>query len=647
MIRSKLRIGWIKMLDIYERLKTEPRLRIGIADADLIDHGTRHPNLALLKISAYCKSCGHGVELMADYDAIEDYDLVFLSCVFSFTNLREDILDLPYVYYGGTGIFPDGGEDLPDEVEHMCPDYSLYEPYVESQLALGRRRSMLADYLDYSIGFTTRGCFRKCSFCVNKKYNRVVPHSPVSEFLDEARPYIYLWDDNFLAYSRWREVLVELEATGKPFQFRQGLDVRLMTDEKAKVLSRCKYHGDFIFAFDHLEDRDLIEKKLLLWRKWTEKGTRLYVLSAYNSQDEHDIESVFERIAILMRYDCLPYIMRYESYKKSHWRALYVNIARWCNQPNFFKKKSFREFCEANQAYHKNKDTLCSAYRAMTEFEAEFPEIAKRYFDLRFEEESMLKRFGRRFFNRPSDEELEGQHDTWTRFSSGEMTAQDALQAYYSKRLDIVCAGYLAESGRLMGGEGQKLFSLLASTPLEEAYGAILGLDELEPISSANVPQFSQIESAYRVPEILLALGEGQEFEKLGIYLHYEPHKKEGANKKYGENHAKLATLIDLADIVNTGKMTVVPTKFGELFCQLPDDEKADMAARLMLRIPIVQHMLRDSADVVHIADHLRLFADSTKKRRIPNIKKVCNLIDQQLDESDMGLRSAIKKIEA
>lgn len=449
-----------EMFEIYERLKRESGLRIGIADADLIDHGTRHPNLALLKISAYCKANGHIVELMADYDGIEQYDAVFLSCVFSFTTLREEVLDLPYVYYGGTGIFPDGGENLPDEVEHMRPDYSLYEPYVESQLALGRSRSTLADYLDYSIGFTTRGCFRKCSFCVNKKYDHVVPHAPVLEFLDETRPYIYLWDDNFLAYSKWKDVLEELEATGKPFQFRQGLDVRLMTEEKAKALAHCRYHGDFIFAFDHLQDRERIEKKLLLWREWTERGTRLYVLSAYDSQDERDIASVFERIAILMKYDCLPYIMRYESYKSCRWRALYVNIARWCNQPNFFKKKSFREFCEANQAYHKNKKTMCSAYRAMTEFESEFPHLAARYFDLRFEEVSMLKRFGRRFFNEPSKSMLDEQEEMWARFAEGKMTREEALTAYYSKQLDTVCAEKLMAQGKIVGGGVSRRYSL-------------------------------------------------------------------------------------------------------------------------------------------------------------------------------------------
>lgn len=440
------------MQEIYERLRRETGLRIGILDADLVDHGTRHPNLALLKIASFCKAHGHHVDLLLDYLHLEQYDAVFLSCVFSFTTIERGVLDLSNVYCGGTGVFPDGGEDLPYDVEHAHPDYTLYEPYVERELARGRRRSALADYLDYSIGFTTRGCFRKCSFCVNKKYARVFAHAPVEEFLDSERPYIYLWDDNFLGFSGWREILGQLNATGKPFQFRQGLDIRLMTDEKALVLSRSRYHGDFIFAFDHIEDREIIEKKLRVWRTWTDRGTRLYVLSAYDSQDEHDIESIFMRISILMKYDCLPYIMRYESYKQSKWRSLYVNIARWCNQPQFFKKKSFREFCEANQAYHKTKNTMCSAYQAMTVFEREFPRIAERFFDLRFEEESMLKRFGRPFFTKPSHEVLEEQRAYWGRFVRGDMSELETLSAYFAKKLDIMCVEHFKEAEQSGGG---------------------------------------------------------------------------------------------------------------------------------------------------------------------------------------------------
>lgn len=360
---------------------------IGIIDADLLDGGTRHPNLALMKISRSCKDVGCRVELLENYESIEEYDHVYISKVFTFSNVpnREALESNPKVSIGGTGFFDDGGESLDDDIEHSMPDYSLYLPYVNKRIAEGKKRSWYADYLDYSIGFTTRGCFRQCSFCVNKKYKRAFRHSPVSEFFDPSRPFIYLWDDNILAFSGWEDILDELNATGHPFQFRQGLDIRLMTDKKALKLSTSRYKGGYIFAFDHLEDRELIEEKLALWRSYTKKETRLYTLCAYDSQDAEDIAGLFERISILMKYRCLPYVMRYETYKDSPWRGIYVNVARWCNQPQFFKKMSYREFCEANQRYHKNPDTLCAAYRSMLDFEIKYPDIAKRFFDLKWE----------------------------------------------------------------------------------------------------------------------------------------------------------------------------------------------------------------------------------------------------------------------
>ena len=86
-----------------------------------------------------------------------------------------------------------------------------------------------------------------------------------------------------------------------------------------------------------------------------------------------------------MRYQCLPYIMRYQNknekpYESSKHRGIYITLARWCNQPSFFKKKSFREFC--------NAENNNSALKYMTEFENEFPEIAKEYFDLKFSDYS-------------------------------------------------------------------------------------------------------------------------------------------------------------------------------------------------------------------------------------------------------------------
>jgi hypothetical protein len=359
-------------------------VRIGLVDSDLLDNGTRHPNLALMKISGYMKDKGYNTELLLNYKNIQAYDEVFISKVFTYTKLSIDINQFKNIKYGGTGFFKENSPNLDPDIEHHMPDYHLYDVFISKEIARGLNPSRFTDYLDYSIGFSTRGCFRKCPFCVNKKYESAYRHSKISEFFDPSRKHIYLWDDNFLAYGKWNEVLDELECTGRSFQFRQGLDIRLMTEDKASRLSNMKYKGDFIFAFDSLEDKLLVEEKLKLWRKYCQKTTKLYVLCAYESQDIYDIISVFERIKILIKYKCLPYIMRYEKYKDSRFLGMYINLARWCNQPNFFKKKSFREFCEANQNPKSYKK--CATLRYMEEFEHTYPDIAKTYFDMKFEE---------------------------------------------------------------------------------------------------------------------------------------------------------------------------------------------------------------------------------------------------------------------
>lgn len=359
--------------------------KIGIIDADLLDNGTRHPNLALMKISGYYKEQGKDVELLESYEHIDKYEKVFISKVFNFTNIPVDLNKYKNIEIGGTGFFEDGGKSLPNEIEHHMPDYDLYLNYINGQIDKGKKRDYYKDYLDYSIGFTTRGCFRKCPFCVNKKYSNVFKHSPVAEFFDPKRKSIYLWDDNFLGFPEWESILDELIATGRSFQFRQGLDLRLMTDDKARKLSKVKYHGDFIFAFDNVEDKILISKKLEIWKRHCKKTTKLYVFCAYHSQDEKDIENIFIRVEVMMKYGCLPYLMRYQAYKGSKWEKLYITIARWTNQPQFYKKMSFREFCERNQFYCKT-DKICSSMQSLKDFESEFPEIAKRYFDLKYSE---------------------------------------------------------------------------------------------------------------------------------------------------------------------------------------------------------------------------------------------------------------------
>ncbi len=185
-------------------------LRIGMIDVDLLNNGTRHPNLAQMKISAYCKRQGHNVRLIyksEELSSLPDYDFVFVSKVFNYTPVPQELVSLienntneldpletryravnvpsiietlghyskilkrkpsqTIILIGGTGFFEDGGRDLDREIELGMPDYELYNEYVTSKIEAGREKSYYSDYQGCSIGFITRGGFRKCPFCVN------------------------------------------------------------------------------------------------------------------------------------------------------------------------------------------------------------------------------------------------------------------------------------------------------------------------------------------------------------------------------------------------------------------------------------------------------------------------------------------------
>lgn len=393
-------------------------MKVAIIDADLLGR-TKHrfPNLVCEKLSAYWKERGAEVELKLNYEELEKYDEVFISKVFTDTWVPDWILekvdmdagtaDLPSnIHVGGTGFFFAHAPNLDDEIEHHMPDYHLYDEWINGEVERAKEEHERAgkhfnkssfmvqfkEYTDYSIGFVTRGCFRKCPFCVNQKYERVFLHSPLEEFYDSTRKKVCLLDDNVLGCPQWKDILEELIALKKPFKFKQGMDERILTEEKCKLLFNASYDGDYTFAFDNVSDYDLIHNKLKLIRKYSKAtNIKFYVLVGFESTDASDIENMWKRVELLMRYQCLPYIMRYRNknetpWKDSKYRGMYVTMARWCNQPSFFKKKSFRQYCEANQALVKTEGYICSSMRALLDFENEYPEIAAKYFDLRFDE---------------------------------------------------------------------------------------------------------------------------------------------------------------------------------------------------------------------------------------------------------------------
>lgn len=358
--------------------------KIAIIDADLVGRKRhRFPNLVCMKLSAFEKEKGNDIELKMDYKDLNQYEKVYLAKVFLDTLVPEEVLSLPNLTYGGTGFFYDKAPPLPYEIEHHMPDYHLYDDWISQEIMKGKTKKEFNEYINSSIGYLTRGCFRHCPFCVNKNYNQVERHSPLSEFLDPKRKVISLLDDNFFGHPDWKEMLLELRATGKSFKFKQGLDERLLNDEMCELLFSSKYAGDFTFAFDNIQDARVIERKIVLARKYTDRPLKFYCFCGFDRAGKWDREfwnrDIFEllyRIEILMKFHCLPYVMRFARYEESPWRGVYISIARWCNQPNFFKKMTLREFAKLN-----GEQSAC--YRYLDEFEKAHP-AAGYFYDLRY-----------------------------------------------------------------------------------------------------------------------------------------------------------------------------------------------------------------------------------------------------------------------
>ena len=344
-----------------------------------------------MKISGYHKSKGDNVVLKMDYENLQNYEQVYIAKVFTKTGVPDNILCLPNVMYGGTGFFYEDAPALPKEIEHCFPDYDLYNSYVNEQLQKGVKPSALKCFTDYSIGFLTRGCFRRCGFCVNKKYDRCVTHSHINEFYDENRKKIMLLDDNIMAHPNWPLFLEKLQAIGKPFCFKQGIDIRLITPHFSKMINEAKYDGDLLFAFDDIADAELIERKLSMFREHSKRSVKMYLFCGYDRGGKYDtdfwladIESIFKRLAIIGKYQIKPYLMRYEKYLDSPFAGIYKNLATFCNAGGIFKVTSFTEFCENQLAKSKNKNNPCAEWRYYADFVRQYPYFEARFFNKRF-----------------------------------------------------------------------------------------------------------------------------------------------------------------------------------------------------------------------------------------------------------------------
>lgn len=304
-------------------------MKIGLIDVD----GHNFPNLPLMKLSAYHKSIGDSVEWYEPMFS-DHMDKVYMSKVFTFTPDYEYYIDADDIVKGGTGYsYPDGGEALADEIEHIYPDYSIYY-------------EKLPIVKDTAYGFLTRGCPRGCDFCiVGKKEGRCsVKVADLSEFW-RGQKNIALLDPNMFACKEWRDLSQQLIDSNAWVDFSQGCDIRIMTDEKAEYLKQMKIK-QIHFAWDRYEDKNIIVPKFKKFAEltgWGYQKMTVYCLCNFNTTFEQDLE----RIYMLRDLGYSPYVMLYEKNKipvgnKLRQLQRYVNsrvIFRSCDNFEDYKKQ--------------------------------------------------------------------------------------------------------------------------------------------------------------------------------------------------------------------------------------------------------------------------------------------------------------------
>jgi len=290
------------------------------------------PNLALMKIAGYYESIGVTVEHYKGQMFDDEYEHVYASKLFSFS-------DTPYLppgksSLGGTGI--DFFNRLPSHFEDSTPSYSLYKD------------------CNYHIGFSMKGCRFNCKFCcVPKKEGKPYNYNEIDEILinPSGGNRLMLLDNDFFGGTKWREHLNRIIELKLKVCFVQGLNIRILTQEQADLLGKTKYYnGRFndrylTFAWDKYKDEKLIMKGIEICNKAgiPTRDMQFFVLIGFDTTPEQDLH----RLYTLRDLGAWPYAMPYNK-KDPYQRDM-------CNYVNGFGRKVFKKHSWEEYQYMKTR----------------------------------------------------------------------------------------------------------------------------------------------------------------------------------------------------------------------------------------------------------------------------------------------------
>lgn len=259
----------------------------------------KYPPLGLMKISTYHKD--DEVEFHKGTNSSlrdREWDIIYISTLFTF-QWKKTIETIRFyqrgkqknknnIKVGGimasllqkeveneTGIMPHFG--LWDEVDKLPPDYKLFDGKYEYYTN------------NASIGYTSRGCKRSCSFCaVNRLEPEYVDFIPLDGQIDPSKKDLILLDNNVLASPKLDLIVEEIKKRGfvkgaklrdaqRHVDFNQGVDARLLTEEKIELISQLPLRPLRI-AFDNVNLERLYVKKIRLAHKYGIRHLSNYIL---------------------------------------------------------------------------------------------------------------------------------------------------------------------------------------------------------------------------------------------------------------------------------------------------------------------------------------------------------------------------------
>lgn len=277
--------------------------------------------ISLLKIGAYLSDHGHECKLFTnELPRVNEFDEIWVTTLFTFEIphslgiIEEAIKRAKRVKVGGIassllpGYFKDKDIDLHiglwNEVEEYSPKYSLLDEIPE-----------------YSITHITRGCINKCGFCMVPKLEpEFKRHENWQNDIHPESNKILFYDNNWIAQEyndlkKDTENILKIinERNIKEIDFNQGLDCRLLTDEKADLLAQLPI-TPIRFAFDGMHEdghwQQAIEKMAIRGKR----NFRSYVLYNYKDKPEDYYYRIKEhvRLADLYSIECKAFPMRYQ-----------------------------------------------------------------------------------------------------------------------------------------------------------------------------------------------------------------------------------------------------------------------------------------------------------------------------------------------